>query len=153
MHVRTATVEDAPAVEAVRLRGWQAAYRGIVPDGYLDGLVAEPARRAELISGRNGVTTLVAEDETGVVGMAAHGPARDGEDAQELYALYVDPDRWRAGAGTSLLAACEGVSVLWVLEDNAQARAFYGRHGFAPDGARQVLDLGGPVPEIRMRRG
>jgi len=140
-------------VEAVRLRGWQAAYRGIVPDSYLDGMQEQPERRAAVISAPNGVTTLVAEDEGTVVGMAAYGPARDGEDAVELYALYVDPGRWRAGVGTALLTACEGVSVLWVLEDNARARAFYGRHGFVADGTSRVLDLGGPVTEVRMRRG
>src|SRR4051794_15257996 len=153
VHVRTATVEDAAAVEAVRLRGWQAAYRGIVPDSYLDGMEEQPERRAAVIVAPSGVTTLVAEDEGAVVGMAVFGPARDGEDAVELYALYVEPGRWRAGVGTSLLAACEGVSVLWVLEDNTRARAFYGRHGFVADGASQVLDLGGPVTEVRMRRG
>ena len=42
---------------------------------------------------------------------------------------------------------------LWVLEDNARARRFYERAGFAPDDARHVLgDLGG-VTEIRYRRG
>jgi GNAT superfamily N-acetyltransferase len=153
VHVRTATVEDAAAVEAVRLRGWQAAYRGIVPDSYLDGMEEQPERRAAVILAPNGVTTLVAEDEDAVVGMAVYGPARDGEDEVELYALYVDPSRWRAGVGTSLLAACEGVSVLWVLEDNARARAFYSRHGFVADGASKVLDLGARVTEIRMRRG
>ena len=42
--------------------------------------------------------------------------------------------------------------MLWVLEDNARARRFYERAGFAPDGARHGLpDLGG-VTEIRYRR-
>src|SRR6059058_3443447 len=36
VHVRTATVDDALAVETVRIRGWQTAYRGIVPDSFLD---------------------------------------------------------------------------------------------------------------------
>ena len=41
---------------------------------------------------------------------------------------------------------------LWVLEDNARARRFYERVGFAPDGASHRLpDLGG-VTEIRYRR-
>ena len=151
MHVRTATTADALAVETVRIRGWQTAYRGIVSDAFLDGLVIDAERRARMITSGQ-ATTLVAE-EAGVLGMAVFGPARDGEDAVELYALYVDPGRWRTGVGTALLAACEGVTVLWVLEDNERAQAFYGRQGFTADGGRQVLDLDGPVGEIRMRRG
>ena len=151
MHVRTATTADALAVETVRIRGWQAAYRGIVSDAFLDGLVIDAERRARMITSGQ-ATTLVAED-VGVLGMAVCGPARDGEDAMELYALYVDPGCWRTGVGTALLAACEGVTVLWVLEDNERAQAFYRRQGFTADGGRQELDLDGPVGEIRMRRG
>jgi ribosomal protein S18 acetylase RimI-like enzyme len=151
VHVRTATVEDALAVETVRIRGWQTAYRGIVADSFLDSLVVDADRRAELICSPE-ITTLVAVAPD-VVGMGAFGPARDGSPAVELYALYVDPAAWRTGVGTSLLAACEGVTMLWVLADNERAQAFYRRHGFVADGGSQVLDLDGPVKEIRMRRG
>jgi RimJ/RimL family protein N-acetyltransferase len=41
---------------------------------------------------------------------------------------------------------------LWVLEANARARRFYQRAGFAPDGARHVLDDLGGVTEIRYHR-
>jgi GNAT superfamily N-acetyltransferase len=150
--VRTAGAEDAPAVESVRIRGWRAAYRGLVPDSYLDSLVVDAVRRAERMS-EPGVTTLLAEEDGRTAGMAVLGPCREGSGEVELYALYVDPDHWRRGVGSALLAACEGVSVLWVLEDNVRARAFYARHGFRADGGRQLLDLGGPVAEIRMRRG
>ena len=40
-----------------------------------------------------------------------------------------------------------------VSEDHERAQAFYRRHGFVADGGSQVLDLDGPVTEIRMRRG
>ena len=152
MHVRTASADDAEALEAVRVRGWQTAYRGIVADSYLDALVVDADRRRERMADP-AVTTLVAEQQDGIVGMAVHGPSRDGFDAEELYALYVDPSCWRSGVGTVLLDACDGVGVLWVLGDNARAQAFYRRHGFVPDGASKVLDLDGPVTEIRMRRG
>ena len=39
--VRRATVADAPAMGRVVVRAWQAAYRGHMPDDYLDGLRAE----------------------------------------------------------------------------------------------------------------
>ncbi len=150
MHVRTATTDDALAVETVRMRGWQVAYRGIVSDAFLDAMTVDPERRAGLI-GQDGVRTLVADDPD-VVGMAVYGPSRHGRSGTELYALYVDPEHWRAGVGTALLAACVGVDELWVLRDNARAQAFYARHGFVADGGSQVLDIDGPVTEIRMTR-
>jgi len=41
---------------------------------------------------------------------------------------------------------------LWVLRDNARASRFYGRAGFAPDGASHVLDGLGGVTEVRYLR-
>jgi GNAT superfamily N-acetyltransferase len=153
MEIRVAAVEDALAVETVRLQSWQAAYRGLVADRYLDAMAVDVRRRADLIA--SGLaTTLIAEDPH-PVGMAVFGPARDADCAgsDELFALYVDPSRWRAGIGGALIACCAGVSVVWVLEGNGRARAFYERHGFRPDGTRKVLDLGGPVTELRMLLG
>ena len=40
---------------------------------------------------------------------------------------------------------------LWVLEDNAAARGFYEKMGYAPDGARQILE-GLGVWELRYSR-
>jgi len=44
--IRLASVDDADAVSEVHVRAWQSAYRGVMPDDYLDGLQAqEPATR------------------------------------------------------------------------------------------------------------
>jgi GNAT superfamily N-acetyltransferase len=98
------------------------------------------------------------------VGMANVGPARDDDlDADrvgEIRAMYADPSAWSTGVGSALMRAsmdhlrgCGQVDVtLWVLEDNLRARAFYERWGFRPDGARQVVELGRAVPEIRYYR-
>ena len=145
MEIREATPQDDLAVERVRLGTWKVAYRGLVPDAYLDAL--EPGERRTPPS----TTTLIALAPE-PAGMAAHGPCRDGE-GRELYALYVLPAHWGTGLGDDLLAACGDVSSLWVLEHNARARAFYARHGFTPDGTAKAIDLGEPVSEIRMTRG
>jgi ribosomal protein S18 acetylase RimI-like enzyme len=81
----------------------------------------------------------------GVVGFVTFGPSRD-EDAVgmgEIYALYVDPDRYEAGVGRMLMAHArrrlkeEGfeAAVLWVLIGNDRAASFYEREGWKPDGA------------------
>ncbi|MEU6929538.1 hypothetical protein AB0A05_10295 [Streptomyces sp. NPDC046374] len=38
MPIREAAPSDAAAVAAVHIRSWRAAYRGLVPDAYLDSL-------------------------------------------------------------------------------------------------------------------
>jgi GNAT superfamily N-acetyltransferase len=166
------TDDDVPAVSEIRVRGWQAAYAGIVPQDHLDAMdVAEDtARRREFLAGSAGrVRNLVAvEDGTAagpVVGWAAFGPYR-GEPENtadgELYALYVRPDRIGTGAGRALTSAVIAEAarqgrrrlLLWVLADNARARRFYVRAGFAPDGA-EVTDAiqGVPLRELRYARG
>ena len=45
--VRRGRVADAPAMGRLHVRAWQAAYRGHMPDDYLDGL-----RAAERAAGR-----------------------------------------------------------------------------------------------------
>src|SRR5215217_4807749 len=100
--VRPATVADAPAMGQLVVRAWQAAYRGQMPDDYLNGLRAE--ERAAYWDGvlrredRRGVI-LVAERDGKVVGFAAAGPSPDPQGAGELYAINVDPDHWGGGAG------------------------------------------------------
>ena len=78
----------------------------------------------------------------------------------ELYALYVTPDWWSAGVGRALmdsvLASLRDAgytsAVLWVLADNARARRFYDRAGFAPDGVTNILAGLGGVLEFRYAR-
>ena len=36
--VRRATPEDGAALAAVEVRSWRAAYRGLMPDAFLDGI-------------------------------------------------------------------------------------------------------------------
>ena len=110
-----------------------------------------------------------------VVGYAFFGPEQDvlgtrwphplspaGRELRvaELYALYVHPAWWSTGTGRALMdrmlarVTRDGFpsAVVWVLADNARARRFYQRAGFAPDGASHVLDQLGGVTEIRYQR-
>ena len=162
--VRPATVADAPAMGRLVVRAWQAAYRGHMPDAYLDGL--RPQDRAaywdEVLrrEDRRGAV-LVAERDGEVVGFAALGPSPDPEGAGELYAINVDPAHWGTGAGRALLEAAQAEldrmgfaeSVLWVLPGNARARRFYERAGWAADGTERTAEVFAvTVPEVRYRR-
>ena len=160
--VRDAIPGDADAMGVIHVRAWQAAYRGAMPDEYLDGL--DPADRARMW--RDGMTRrperppLVAEVDGVVVGHAACGATDDPEGAGELYSVNVDPDRWGSGAGRALITEVErrlsrdhDVAVLWVVPANARARRFYERAGWSVDGAERTADvLGVSVPEVRYRK-
>ncbi|MFF0589144.1 GNAT family N-acetyltransferase [Streptomyces sp. NPDC003781] len=168
VRVREMVLADCDRVSLIRVRGWQSAYRGLMPQPHLDAM--DPAadaerRRALFARAPEGVVNLVAEDESGeAVGWACHGPYRDGEQRTadaELYAVYVDPARLGAGVGRALLAEsvrrCETAGhprmLLWVLKGNTRARRFYERAGFCPDGAEEPFEVDGvPVPEVRYAR-
>lgn len=163
--LRPCTVNDAEAVERLRVSGWQAAYRGLIPGAFLDSMPVDADRRRQLIRKRaSHVTECVAVTSTGIAGWIAAGPCRDGDRAQpwqgEIYACYVLPGWWGKGIGRRLLAqattaleeAGRADISLWVLEGNILARRFYEACRFRPDGKRQFLDLGEPVPEVRYQR-
>lgn len=164
MHVRPARPGDGHAFEQIRVAGWKAAYVGLIDQQVLDELTVEDAfvarREAWLADPVPGQVMLVADDESEVVGGAFLLPVRDDDldEAAELAALYVRPDRRYGGAGSALLTEgfrlmTQPLQVLWVLEGNAPARRFYERHGFAFDGTRKAADRipGAPV-EVRYRR-
>jgi ribosomal protein S18 acetylase RimI-like enzyme len=161
MQVRHAVVDDADAVGQVHVRAWQVAYDGMVPADLLAGL--DPAVRAERVRARlresdRETATLVAVDGGEVVGFADIGPANGEPEAGQVYAIYVHPDRWGAGAGRALMdaalahlrAAGHRPVRLWVLDTNVRARRFYERCGFVLDGAAQTEEFGGaPLSEVR----
>ncbi|CAL9402670.1 N-acetyltransferase family protein [Streptomyces sp. enrichment culture] len=166
LRIRPMTLADCDRVSEIRVRGWQHAYRGLVPQPYLDrmSVAADAERRRERFArGAGPVVNLVAERDGRVLGWAAVGPYRDGAaytaDA-ELYAIYVDPARLGRGTGRALLDAAAGRCpagtrlLLWVLKGNAPARRFYERAGFRADGTEEPFDADGvPVPEVRYVRG
>lgn len=160
MLLRVATPGDELAVAEVHVRSWQSAYRGLMPNTFLDALRPEDraARYAFAAQGADQPVTVVAVEDARVLGFASVGPARDADRPAdgELYALYVDPERVSHGIGRALLAdarerlARRGhpAANLWVLEGNARAQHFYQTDGWVPDGARRVEDVYGITSEV-----
>jgi GNAT superfamily N-acetyltransferase len=161
MDVRLAQAADALAVETIRVQGWQAAYRQILPPPALDALPIDETRWRERIeSPPTGWTILVAERAAAIIGFAALGPSRDERSLGELYAIYVDPAAWSEGAGRALIARAEehlaraySTATLWVLTGNDRARRFYQLAGWHPDGATKTQErFGVEAEEVRYRK-
>jgi GNAT superfamily N-acetyltransferase len=165
VELRDARPDDALEVAAVHVRSWQAAYRGLVPDAFLDGMKPEE-RAARYTFGdtdAGGPRTVLATEAGSVTGFATYGPCRDPDASGcgELYAIYLDPSAWGRGTGRALIAeardrlAGDGfvTGVLWVLAGNARARNFYEMDGWSGDGTEQTVAIGGAeLSEVRYRR-
>ena len=165
--IRRAVGSDGSQIGLVHVRTWQATYRGLLPQPFLDGLDA--AQRGEYWEqylsedAGPGETVLVAEEDGVVVGFAGVGALRD-EDANgkgEVRAIYLLAEHWGRGLGRALMdAALNSLrqagyrqATLWVLDTNARARQFYEAGGWAPDGVTKQDDARGfPITEVRYRR-
>ncbi len=165
MEIRPAVPEDALAVARVHVQSWQAAYRGLLPDEYLDALRPEDRAPHYDFTHTDPATpnTLVAVETDEVLGFATTMPSRDETLANygELSALYVAPEHWRKGIGTMLIAAAykhlvrRGYrdALLWILAGNTRAEHFYQMDGWRPDGVRRSETVWGvTVDELRYVR-
>ncbi|MFO7776986.1 MAG: GNAT family N-acetyltransferase [Nitriliruptoraceae bacterium] len=167
LEVRSPGLGDVEALGDLHVAAWQAAYRGLMPDAYLDGLrardraawwvavLSRPQRDADVLQ--------VAAVDGRVRGSVVAGPARDDEAAGhgEVFALNVHPVVWGSGVGSALLTVAQtGLgeagfehAVLWVVPGNMRARRFYEHAGWSVDDARRVEQVHGvSVEEVRYRR-
>jgi RimJ/RimL family protein N-acetyltransferase len=141
--LRPAQPADAPEISRIYAASWRSAYRGMVPQEYLDQLKDKNDRWAERFRRDLGQGTLCAEmlfkGET-PVGCAAYGKSRDDRlpDWGEIVSIYLHPDFYRKGYGTVLFHAvveklrAQGYPgcFLWVLDKNLNAQRFYEKNGF-----------------------
>lgn len=158
--LRPLALEDCDELGRLHMAVWRDAYAGIMPDDYLAGLSDErSADRWRAVASRppdSAARTLVVVDEEGrLAGFGSAGPSRD-EDAPtewELYAVNLAAAARGTGVADRLLDELLGDrdATLWVVEDNARARAFYTRRGFVDEGGRDEHPATG-VPEMRLVR-
>ncbi|MBX7466113.1 N-acetyltransferase family protein [Streptomyces sp. NPDC001571] len=171
VHVRKMSEADVEAVSAIRVRGWQTAYAGILPGSYLEAMTVESdadQRRQWFSLPHRQSVDLVAVDAGVPVGWINYGPFRSGESGEpgvrtgEINALYVRPDLTGRGIGRALLGEAHAwlrsqeyrAAVLWVLDGNRGARRFYERAGYRADGPTQTEVYDGlAVAELRYRHG
>lgn len=174
MLLRPARPGDELAVARVHVRSWQAGYRGLLPDAFLDGLRPEDRARRYTFGAADPALpqTLVAigdaagdAGDTGdgpILGFAATAPAPDVPGAGELAALYVDPAAWGRGIGRALIAAARArlverglrEAVLWLMAGNDRAARFYAADGWREEpGSRGPGQAwGAPIEKVRYRR-
>jgi ribosomal protein S18 acetylase RimI-like enzyme len=140
--VRSATGQDVQAIARIHVETWRQAYRGVVPQSYLDKLSVASREAAWVnILDQGASIVLVAEDQGSIIGFCSFGKSRDqgalGSTA-ELYAIYVAPPCWSTGVGRDLFrhmwqelknSGFKRLTV-WVLSENERAIRFYEGAGF-----------------------
>lgn len=158
------SLADAPALARVHVRGWEVAYGHALHGEQWFGEPAIRRRREhwtcwltpgtpEADEGR----FRIGRDATGTpVGLAASWAPREPQPVREreLSILYIDEAWFGSGLGRALVQSLLGEepASVWVAEDNARARRFYEKLGFAADGAREVDERWPALPDIRMVR-
>ncbi|PSQ24209.1 N-acetyltransferase [Halobacteriales archaeon QS_9_67_17] len=152
-NVRKAGADDVSAIRRVARNAWHAAYDHILGADRVDEIVdswydperlladdIEPDERPMLVATVDGVT----------VGFAEAAPDESDGGLAHLYRIYVDPDHWQQGIGSSLLDRIEVILrergfdrlQLSVLAENDVGISFYESCGFHRNGESENDQLG-----------
>ncbi len=137
--IRKAEPRDAEAIADVHREAWQGAYAGIIPHRALTSMLNRRGRDWWAHAIRRAASVLVVEIGGQIAGYATLGRNRARELPQqgEIYELYLRPEYQGIGLGSRLFAAARdklashGLKglVVWALEDNGTALAFYAGAG------------------------
>jgi GNAT superfamily N-acetyltransferase len=134
--LRAAGPDDAEKIALLHADSWRRHYRGAYADSFLDGDVVADRRSvwsSRLAAPANSMT-VVAEDDTGLVGFVHVIFDDDDRWGSLIDNLHVTHDRRRTGIGAALLTCAAGAVAeratansmyLWVLEQNTAAQRFY----------------------------
>lgn len=170
--VRAAVRDDADGIADVQVASWRAGYAHVFPESILYADDFDSTRRTFWTGWRfapgHRIAVAVTDDtdRPRVVGFSSYGPererARGFTGRGEVWAFYLHPDVWGSGAASDLMLHTEDrlraegfdEAVLWVLDDNPRARAFYGKFGWTASGITADFDdyCEVRVPEVEYRK-
>ncbi|KIT15665.1 GNAT family N-acetyltransferase [Jannaschia aquimarina] len=156
MLIRRAVEADRDAIAALHLASWRDAYRGQLPDDYLDGALAEDLSEKWGTRPLDGTAITLVADEGGIRGFVHCLTDRA---VPYIDNLHTAPARRSAGIGRALMLALfdrlrssgRATAELTVLRDNPRARRFYARIGGIEGQARPTDLMGHEVIEVPVR--
>jgi len=168
MRIRPATPDDALPLARLHVAAWRAAYRGLVPDAFLDDLDAD-ARAAHFRSwpAAGEAENHVAEEDGELRGWpTADGCCDSDVDPQttgEIWGIYSAPGHWRQDLGRMLCRYGDGAAArscdpaaAWsppygFLAGTRGRGAFTRPWAFSPM-VPKSLDFGVPLEAVRCRK-
>jgi len=129
--------DDRFSISRIYEESWKFAYKGIIPQSYLDSIQAgEWAVNLD----NSEMRSIVAVEKDLLIGTSSFCASRFSDFAGygEIVSIYLLPEYMGKGYGKCLLKYAIGELTktgfqdifLWVLEKNIRARNFYERQGF-----------------------
>lgn len=133
--VRLARAGDAEALAVIHEQAWRSTYQGIIPHLYLERMMARRGPNWWQRQLERGADLKLLIFDGAPEGYVSYGPARGAWPfvAGEIFELYLSPPFQGVGLGKRLFnAAWQSLRaekmrklVVWALEDNEMACAFY----------------------------
>ncbi|MBP5311048.1 MAG: GNAT family N-acetyltransferase [Lachnospiraceae bacterium] len=155
MVIKRAQKEDADIIGEVHSAAWKQTYQGVFSQEYLDS-DSPSARREEFLSSLNDrhcVYLLLKDDEqaSGIVKLLVN------RNDIEVASFYILEEYRGRGFGRKILEYIfseykDRHFVLWVLETNLNARAFYEKCGFELTDKTRLIDRGGEFKQLMYER-
>lgn len=155
--IRPANGDDIQTIAEIYVRSWKFAYKGIVPQDYLDNLSVK--KYLNKFEGGKVPDEFVLEVSGRIIGLAKLIDCRDrcAKGCAEVQTIYLLPEFTGKGYGVKLLiwlmkkAIDRGYKkmIIWVLKDNLYANKAYIKAGFKKDKARLVIIGGKELKESR----
>lgn len=156
MLIRQMKKEEIDDVGRIYSLCWKSAYKGIVPQDYLDEITE---KRWSFLAD-NPSKSYVLLDDGKYIGTSSVSPARDEKMSGwgEVISIYLLPEHFGKGYGKALFDFTinelknRGFDkiYLWTLKKNDRARRFYEKNGFVHDGNTMLCEVGGePLTEVR----
>ncbi|MGF6723777.1 GNAT superfamily N-acetyltransferase [Paraburkholderia sp. GAS41] len=161
LSLRPGTAADADLIASIHSASWQATYRGLLPDAFLDGEVARERAaywQARLNApGSERRKVMIVEIACEPIGFACFERQPDSAWGVLLDNLHALPGHQGMGVGTLLMAAAvdwareqgESQLYLYVLEGNTPAIRFYERQGWQFAGAEPDFMGGVDITALR----
>lgn len=142
-------------VAEIHTRSWQYAYKNIISKEFLDSIDVHKREKnwSKGIIDHPSVIRLVIEEDLQILGFACGLENRFKnivpECEGELWAIYLNPNQTRKGAGTKLFEEFGNILkqknmlsfCVWVLEKNLIARSFYEKIGGKISDARKTFEI------------
>ncbi len=139
MIIRKAEAKDAQRAAEINVVGWHTAYKGLVPDDFLEKLQVTEKRierfKETILNQKN--ICFVAELNGQVIGYLFGGKNKEAANIPveyEVYGLYINPSFQRQGVGRLLLQHFKtkiknAPFFLHALKGNVKAMTFYTKVG------------------------
>lgn len=153
--IRRATIEDVGAISAIKIEGWQTAYKKIINEEYLKNMSIEKI----IEKNKNNFERypfIVAESNNEIVGFCSYNFEKTEENSDcELRGIYVKSNMKRCGIGKKLInyvkrefrKANKQKMILWCFKENYPSRKFYEARG-GIEGQIKNIEIGGTEYEI-----